>query len=70
MSLAKDIVAELIGEAADTAIDYLNGVEPDPEALALKLAQKGLKLVGHEAMKRLLTQAAADRINAEVDAEP
>lgn len=70
MSLLEDVLSEVVDLAAETAKDAIAGRKPSPEALALKLAQKGARLVGHEAMKRLLTQDAADRINAEVDAEP
>jgi hypothetical protein len=70
MSLLEDVLAEVVDLAASTAKDAIRGQKPSPEALALQLAKSGAKLVGHEAMKRLLTQDAADRINAEIDAEP
>jgi hypothetical protein len=68
-ALIEDAVGKLIDIAARTAKDLIAGKVPDPEALALEVADLGLDLVGHEVAKRLLTQAAAARIDAEVDVE-
>lgn len=69
MSAARKIASELFRFLAPVIADAIDGKDPEPEALALELAKRGIEAVGHEGMKRLLTQAAADRINAEIDAE-